>query len=50
MDVILLYFGHQHVSATHVAIFRWFLWEQEYSHDWNVTEPPHSVKNHIISC
>ena len=28
MYVILLYFDHQHVSVTYVAISRWFLWEQ----------------------
>jgi len=26
IDVILLYYGHQHVSAIHVAIFRVISW------------------------
>jgi hypothetical protein len=48
IDVLLLYCGYQHVSATHVTIFR-VTWEQEYNCDYNASKSLCRYNNHIIS-
>ena len=48
IGVILFYCGYQHVSATHVTIFR-VTWEQEHNCDYNVSKSLYHYNNHIIS-
>jgi hypothetical protein len=47
--VRLMYCGHQHILATHVAFFRVISLRKEYCYNWNVPESLPSVKINIIS-
>ena len=49
IDVLLLYFGSQHVSATHMVIFKEIYLRTRILLQLNMSESIQSFKNYIIS-